>query len=83
MTDALLFAVFAVMNGIVIILHRKKRAFDGFYVPVNVSNVPIPAVIGLVSSVGMLAFVESKALLYSIGFFVLLSVVLHWLRPKK
>ncbi len=83
MTDSLLFAVFAVMNGIVIVLHRKNRPFDGFKVPLVVNKIPIPAVLGLVSSVGMLFFVEQKALLYSVGFFAVLSIVLHVLRPKE
>ncbi|MBM3282587.1 MAG: amino acid permease [Candidatus Diapherotrites archaeon] len=83
MTDALLFAVFAIMNLVIIKIHwDNHQKFTGFNVPFNIGKVPIPAVFGLVSSMGMLLFVEWHALAYSFGFFVVLSVILHILRPR-
>lgn len=84
MTDALLFAVFAIMNMVIIKIHwDSKKSFNGFNVPLNVNKIPIPAVLGLVASAGMLVFVERNILLYSFGFFALVSIILHFLGPKK
>lgn len=84
MTDALLFAVFAVMNVVIIKIHwDSKKSFNGFNVPLSINKIPIPAVVGFVASAGMLAFVEMNVLLYSFGFFAALSVILHIMRPKK
>ncbi len=83
MTDALLFSVFAIMNIIIIKLHwDNHKKFTGFNVPFSVFKVPIPAVLGVVSSAGMLVFVETSVLLYTFGFFALVSIILHFLRPK-
>ncbi len=83
MTDALLFAVFAVMNIVIIKIHwDSKKKFTGFTVPLSINKIPIPAVIGFVASAGMLAFVEPLVLVYSFGFFALLSIILHFLRPR-
>lgn len=83
MTDALLFAVFAIMNIVIIKLHwDNHKKFTGFNVPFNLGKIPIPAVLGFVSSAGMLLFVEWHALAYSFGFFAVLSVILHFLRPR-
>jgi APA family basic amino acid/polyamine antiporter len=83
MTDALLFAVFAIMNVVIIKIHwDSKKKFTGFTVPFSVKKIPIPAVIGFVASAGMLAFVETHVLVYSFGFFALMTVILHFWRAK-
>lgn len=83
MTDALLFAVFAVMNVVIIKLHwDNHKKFTGFNVPFRVGHVSVPAVLGFVSAAGMLLFVEVHALLYSFGFFAALAIVLHFLSPR-
>ncbi len=84
MTDALLFAVFAIMNIIIIKIHwDSRKKFTGFNVPFSVFKVPIPAVLGFVSAAGMLLFVETHALLYSFGFFVALTIILHFVSPPE
>lgn len=83
MTDALLFAVFAIMNIIIIKIHwDNTKKFTGFNVPFSIAKVPIPAVLGFVSSAGMLLFVEVHVLFYTFGFFALVSLILHIFRPK-
>ena len=81
MTDALLFVVFAIMNLVIIKLHHRKSKTSGFRVPWDVGGIPLPAVLGLLASVGMLIFVERNALIYSFGFFIVLAVVLSALNP--
>ncbi len=83
MTDALLFSVFAVMNLVVLKLHWKKSPSTGFRVPLDVGIVSLPALLGLVSSLGMLFFIHEEVLLYSAAFFTIIAVVLHWFRGKK
>jgi APA family basic amino acid/polyamine antiporter len=83
MTDALLFVVFAVMNAVIIKLHHQKSKTSGFRVPWDIGNIPLPAVVGLLASVGMLIFVDRQALLYSFGFFVVLAIALTFLNPSK
>jgi APA family basic amino acid/polyamine antiporter len=78
MTDVLLFAVFAVMNAVVLKLHWKKDRFDGFKVPFDLGRISLPALLGLISSAGMLLFVDVDALLYSATFFTVIAVILHW-----
>ncbi len=78
MTDVLLFAVFAVMNAVILKLHWKKDRFNGFRVPLDIGKVSLPALLGLVSSAGMMLFVDVNALLYSAAFFTVLAVVMHW-----
>ena len=67
-TDGLLFLVFGAINAsLVRIRWKEKNAFNGFRVPFNWKNVPIPSVLGALSSLAMLAFVETSALLLGIG----------------
>lgn len=83
MTDALLFSVFAVMNLVVLILHWKKTSFTGFRVPLDVRKLSVPALLGLVSSIGMLFFIHEEVLLYSAAFFTTIAIILHWFRGEK
>ncbi|MEK6971113.1 MAG: APC family permease [archaeon] len=83
MTDVLLFAVFGVMNAVILKLHWKKDRFTGFRVPFDAGKVSIPAAIGLVSSLGMLLFVDVNALLYSAAFFTVIAAIMHWWRARK
>jgi hypothetical protein len=83
MTDVLLFAVFAVMNAVILKLHWKKDRFNGFRVPLDIGKVSLPALLGLVSSAGMLLFVDVNALLYSAAFFTVIAAVMHWWAGRR
>jgi APA family basic amino acid/polyamine antiporter len=85
-TDALLFSVFAVMNGVVIKLNWSEKKTHGknsfFRVPLKWGKIPIPSVIGLVASIAMLWFVERDALQFGFAL-VLIGVVVHYAFSQK
>lgn len=81
MTDALLFSVFAVMNSVVILLHWR-RSPSVFRVPFDLGRISIPAVLGMISSAGMLFFVDRHALLYAVGLVGLIALLLFF-RPTE
>lgn len=56
LTTALLFATFALVNLAVIVLRYKINEKRKFLMPVNIGRFPLLALLGIISSLGMLVF---------------------------
>ncbi len=81
MTDGLLFAVFALINiALILIRLREKKFHEGFRSPISIGKWPLLAVLGAITSAGMLFFVEAAPLLVGVVGVVVATLV--WM-PKK
>ncbi|MDP2666657.1 MAG: APC family permease [Candidatus Diapherotrites archaeon] len=70
-TDGLLFIVFALMNLALILIRMKPRdTYTGFRVPLSIGKIPIPSVIGFITSGFMLIYVDQDALIFGIAVLV-------------
>jgi amino acid transporter len=76
MTDGLLFAVFALINiALILIRLREKKTFVGFQSPISIGKWPLLAVLGAITSAGMLFFVEAAPLLLGVVGVVVATLV--------
>jgi APA family basic amino acid/polyamine antiporter len=82
LTNFSIFITFIIINSSVIILRYKSPDLKRiFRIPFNVANIPLPAVLGILTSFLMLFNLGSTILLY--GFFVLIIGLLFYLLIKN
>ncbi|MDP6704279.1 MAG: amino acid permease [archaeon] len=82
LTNFSIFITFIIINSSVIILRYKSPDLKRiFRIPFNVANIPLPAVLGILTSILMLFNLGSTILLY--GFFVLIIGLLFYLLIKN
>ncbi len=83
-TDGLLFAVFALVNVVLIVIRlREKTVFKGFRSPINLGRFPLLAGLGAITSTAMLLFVEITPLLLGIGVVVGITILHSFCVPKN
>ena len=76
-------AAFFLINVSAIMLRRREPdAKRPFKMPFAIANIPIPAVLGAVSSLFLIAFLSREAMIYGTGL-IILGAVVHLLMPKK
>ncbi|MFO8077368.1 MAG: amino acid permease [Thermoplasmatota archaeon] len=71
LTNFTIFAVFIMVNAVVIYVRYKKPVATGFKSPVSIGKLPVFPVLGLVSALFMMVNVEWSVLLMGIGLIVL------------
>ncbi len=83
-TDFLLFSTFIIINGAVIWLRKKHGELKrGFRVPLNIGNIPVLSVLGLLTSLLMLFTFESAVSVLGIGVILAGILIYEPLRRRK
>lgn len=78
---AALLAFFLINVSVISLRLREPDKKREFKIPFSIGNVPIPAVLGAVTSLGLIFMLSQEAILYGIGVTVLGGIV-HLLMPK-
>ena len=78
LTNFTVFAVFILINAVVIRLRFRKPVKTGFHSPISIGKLPLFPVLGIVTSCFMLVFIELPILLMGAGL-TLLGIVLQYI----
>jgi APA family basic amino acid/polyamine antiporter len=79
---AALLAFFLINVSVISLRLREPKAKREFRIPFSVRNIPIPAVLGALTSLGLIFMLSQEAILYGMGVTVLGGLV-HLLMPKN
>jgi APA family basic amino acid/polyamine antiporter len=79
---AALAAFFFINMSAIMLRIREPGAKRPFKMPLAIANIPVPAVLGAITSVFLIAFLSREAMLYGSGL-ILLGAAVHLLMPKK
>jgi len=79
---AALAAFFFINISAIMLRMREPDAKRPFRMPFAIANIPIPAVLGAITSLFLIAFLSTEAIMYGSGL-VVLGALVHLLMPKK
>jgi APA family basic amino acid/polyamine antiporter len=81
LTNFTVFSVFIVINATLIYLRIKKPTKKGFKVPINVGNIPIIPIFGIITSTFMMVNLSTYILFLGI-LLIIIGLVVHFLLLK-
>ncbi|NYZ60445.1 amino acid permease [Candidatus Micrarchaeota archaeon] len=79
---AALAAFFFINISAIMLRIREPGAKRHFRMPFAIANIPVPAVLGAITSLFLIAFLSKEAMMYGSGL-VVLGAAVHLLMPKK
>jgi APA family basic amino acid/polyamine antiporter len=82
LTNFTVFSVFIAVNASLIYLRIKKPVSEGFRVPINIGRIPVLPILGLLTSIFMIANVSMDVLIMGI-FLIIIGLIIHYILNRS